>query len=374
MRKRGRVISSLSMVTQCKKMRTAQYLVAVVACGAMFGCSSAPAPSATSGQVTLVSPVVSSESQVLPPEQVQAAIGPSEPENYLLGAGDVIAISVYNHPELSIPSTGTSGGVNGVLVTNDGTIDLPLIGNVNVAGMTIEQAQRAISKAYNADVVMPDVTLQLVEAQSLRYYLLGDFTTPGVKYPGRRMTLLDALALGGSVDIASADLYQAYVTKGAVKVPVDLHALLVDGDMSQNITLDPGTVIVVPPSTAENAFVFGAVGKAGAVPFQSGSLSLLGALSIADLDLSNYSAASLSDVHVIRSHGQSAEFFVVDAAKTLSGQASMFALEPGDIVFVPPNGIASWNQVLDMLLPSLNTIGGVLNPFVQIKYLSQKNP
>jgi len=355
------------------RSRFASCIVVFLGCAALLGCSSTPPPATASGQPAMSSPVVSSESQVLPEKQVEAATSAANTtQAYILGPGDVISISVYSHPELSFPGQGSSGGLNGILVTNDGSVALPLIGNVTVGGMTMEQAQHTIAADYASYVVMPDITLQLVEAQSLRYYLLGSFTMPGVKYPGRTMTLLDALALGGSVDIANADLYQAYVAKGSVKIPVDLHALLVDGDLTENITLDSGTAIVIPPSTDENAYVFGAVGKPGAVPFHSGELSLLQALSVASLDLNNYTSAQLGRVHIIRAHGRSAEFLVVDGSKIINGEATSFELEPGDIVFVPPNNIASWNQVLSLLLPSLTAVSGALNPFVEIKYLSQK--
>jgi polysaccharide biosynthesis/export protein len=217
------------------------------------------------------------------------------------------------------------------------------------------------------------VTIQLVTAQSLKYNLFGAFSAPGVKYPGHMLTLLEALSLGGSLDAANANLYQAYVAQGTNKMPVDLHALLVDGDLTQNVLLASGDTIVVPPASDENAFVLGAVGKPGAVPFQGGSLSLVQALSVADMDLANYSSARLEQVRVIRAEGDHAEFDVVDAEKILRGEALPFPLQPGDIVFVPPTTIASWNAVLNMILPSLTTISGILNPFVQIKFLSQPN-
>jgi polysaccharide export outer membrane protein len=158
-----------------------------------------------------------------------------------------------------------------------------------------------------------------------------------------------------------------------VKLPVDLYALLLNGDLSQNIPLASGDAIVIPPSTSEDAFVFGAVGKPGPIQFEPSGLSLLQALASAGLDLAGYTSARLSRVHIIRAHGQSAQFFVVDAAMILNGQASSFALEPGDIVFVPPTAVATWNEVLSELLPSLQVISGVLNPFVSIKYLQQRN-
>jgi len=326
-----------------------------------------------SSTATVQSPVVSTESQSLSVKAQDMLPHAPADTAYRLGADDVISISVYGHPELSSPQPGVTGGIGGVMITSDGTVGLPLIGNVNLSGLTISEAQQKLTSAYAAYINNANVAVQIVSAQSLRYYLLGTFSTPGVKYPGHPLTLLDALSLGGSVDLANADLYQAYVVQGSQKMPIDFHALLVDGDLSQNIQLAPGATIVIPPASTENAFVFGSVGKPGSIPFQSGQLSLLQALSVADLDLQNYTAAELNQVRVIRSHGNSADFIVVNATKILRGEALGFALEPGDIVFVPPTDIASWNQVLNDIIPTLTTISGALNPFVAIAYLSRRN-
>ena len=352
--------------------RYKKQLSVVPLCAGLAACAEGPLQShpITPVTATVPSAVVSTMVQTIPmpPSHAPGEYNTNRP--YVLGQNDVISVSVYLHPELSAPSLGTQSSNGGVMVTSDGTVGLPLVGNVKVGGLTIPQAQQHIQDVYSTYINNPNVTVQLVAPQSLRYYLLGEFASPGVKYPGHALDLLDALSLGGSVNLANADLYQAYVAKGTQKVPVDLHALLVDGDLSQNIVLDSGDTIVIPPSSTEDAFVFGSVGKPGAVPFEAGSLSLLQALSVADMDLTNYSASKLGQIHIIRSNGNRADFIIVNAAKIVDGQALPFQLEPGDIVFVPANGLASWNQVMNLLLPSLNTINSILNPFVSIKYLS----
>jgi polysaccharide export outer membrane protein len=339
--------------------------------GALFGCAG---PALTSHEIpstsyaTLASPTVSVETQHLDDHYVDI-----KPKPYLLGADDVISVSIYMHPELSTPQPGMTTSSGGALITSDGSVGLPLVGNVRLGGLTIEQAQRRLTADYGNFINDANVTVQLMSAQSLRYYLLGEFSQPGVKYPGRELTLLEALSLGGSLNIADADLYEAYVAQDGQKLPVDIHDLYVNGDMSQNILLQPGATVVIPPAADEKAFVFGAVGKPGPIDFEGGQLSLLQALSAADLDLPNYTAAKLTEVRVIRSHGAGADFIVVDASKILRGEAMPFKLQPGDIVFISPTQVASWNQVLDMVIPSLTTISGVLSPFVSLKYLSQRN-
>lgn len=343
----------------------------------LAGC--APTPSSgpiLSSAVTLqkmaVTPVIDAETETIPDQKVKSILESQSNTAYLIGPNDVLSVAVYMHPELSMPPPPSAGGgVPGAMVTGDGTTALPLVGNVHLGGMTLLDAQNLLTNDYAKFIKSPKISVNLITAGSLSYYLLGSFTAPGVKYPIHNLTLLDALALGGSVEMANADLYQAYVASGTTKLPIDLHALLVEGDLSQNITLASGDAIVIPTAASENAFVFGAVTKPGAIAFQAGALSLLQAIGAAGLDLSAYTNAELSQVRIIRSGGRKAEFLIVDAASILKGQAAPFALQPGDIVFVPPTAIATWNQALSEILPSLQTVSASLTPFVDIQYLNR---
>ncbi len=332
-----------------------------------------PKSTPTVVQTSVESAVLSSQTESLTPDELRQVFDTSPTQAYVLGPDDIISIYVYLHPELDVPVAVGGSNNGGALISSDGTVGLPLIGNIHLGGLTLQQAQDAVTKAYAFYVNNPKVSLQIVSAQSLRYYLLGSFSQPGIKYPVHPLTLLEALALGGTVDIVNGDLYQAYVAQGNVKLPVDLHALLIDGDLTQNIPLASGDAIVIPSSSSENAYLFGAVGKPGPVQFVSGQLSLLQALASAGLDLTNYTDARMARIHIIRSHGSTGEFLIVDATMIMRGQASSFPLVPGDIVFVPPTAVASWNQVLEQILPSLQVIAGILNPFVSIQYLRHPN-
>jgi polysaccharide export outer membrane protein len=348
----------------------------VAGCLLLAGCGGGPpaaAPSASPVTFASQTAIVSSFTESLSPDEMREVADQTVDGPYRLGPTDVISVQVYLHPELDVPPITGNNNVGGALITSDGTTELPLLGEITLGGMTISQAQQTITQAYSKYIVDPKVAVQISSPNSLRYYLLGAFTTPGVKFPVHPLDLLEALALGGSVDIASADLKQAYVAQGSVKLPVDLYALLVEGDLSQNIPLASGDAVVIPAATNEEAFVFGSVTKPGPVPFASGGLSLLQAMAAAGLDLTSLTNGEMSAIHIIRGNGRTAQFLVVDAAKIYNGQAASFTLEPGDIVFVPPTGVATWNQVLDQLLPALQVISDVLNPFVSIKYLKQRN-
>jgi polysaccharide export outer membrane protein len=329
----------------------------------------------------LPSAVRSDQAAGLDPNLLVAVEGEREGDAYRLGPGDTLLVAVYDHPELSIApflplgAAAQGGRPVGLLVDNDGTVQLPLLGSVPVAGQTPEQIREMLEDKLGVFVKQPRVTVQVLFAGNIRYYLVGQFTNPGLKYSDRPLGLLEALGLGGSVELEHASLRTAYVARRGRKLPVDFRRLVLEGDMTQNIRLKTGDVVVVPDQQNEQAFVFGGVAGSnppgGAVPFVGGRLTLLQALARAGFGESERFRGELSNVHVIRSEGDHGELFIVDAGAILEGEAAPFELAPGDVVYVPATALADWDLALGALLPFLETVSGVLQPFVQIKYLSK---
>jgi len=299
-------------------------------------------------------------------------------EAYRVGPGDALLVAVYNHPELSIAAY--AGGLMqssargaGFLVDNDGSIQFPLIGTVPVAGKTTAELRSFLELELAKYVKDPKATVQVAANGSIRYYLMGQFTTPGVKISDRPLRLLEAISLGGSISLEKASLRSAYVARGSKRLPINFYRLVRDGDLTQNIKLQSGDIVMVPDNTAEQAFVLGAVPnvtRLTGVPFVNSRLSIVQALAYAGFGFKERFQARLSRVCVIRSDGDKGEFFVVDVSAILAGEAAPFALEPGDVVYVPATAFTTWNLVIEQILPSLQTVAGILQPFVQLKFLS----
>lgn len=348
-------------------------LVFLTACGA------SPAVEARS----LPTSVKTHRHDVLPRELVAEIVGEREGDAYRVGPGDTLLVAVYGHPELSIaPYAGGMGSMaadrarlSGLVIDNDGTIQFPLVGTVQIAGKTSAELKKFLEDELVAYVKDPKVTIQVVFTGSIRYYLLGQFTQPGMKFSDRPLRLLEALSLGGSVELDKASLRSAYVARKGKRLPINFYRLIREGDLSQDIRLRSGDVVLVPDNTNERAYVFGgAVGsnpRGGTVSFVNGRLTLLQALAQVGFGTTEQVQGKLSETYVIRSEADRGEIFVIDANQLLKGKAADFELAPGDVVYVPPTWVTSWNQVLTQLLPTLQTISGVLAPFVQIKYLSQ---
>ena len=111
-------------------------------------------------------------------------------KSYRLGAGDVLGIFVDKHPEDSVPR---------VAVSPVGQVYYPLMGNVNVAGKTLDQVQEYFTTAISEYIRDPRVTVSLLEAQSAKYGILGDIRDPGVKIMMRPMRVFDAITSAGGI-------------------------------------------------------------------------------------------------------------------------------------------------------------------------------
>lgn len=325
----------------------------------------------------LPSAVRSAKQERLDPRVFEQAVGELPSDAYRVGPGDSLLVAVYGHPELSI-ATYAGAGVGGsraagFVVDNDGTIQLPLIGSVKVAGKSLEQLRSYLEQQLSAFLREPRVTVQVVWNGSIRYYLLGQFSQPGLKYSDRPLRLMEALALGGSIVLEKASLRSAYVARNGKRLPIDFQRLLREGDLQFNIPLQTGDVVFVPDSAADQVFVFGGVmgarAAAGAVPFVNGRLDILQALGQAGFGFQERSQAKFSETRVIRSDGDRGTLMIVDVERILDGEAANFPLSPGDVVFVPTSALTDWNLALQQVLPTLQLVSGLLTPFVQIKYL-----
>ena len=324
---------------------------------------------------TLPSPVVSRQAETLDPKLLEELLGERDGDAYRVGAGDTLLVAVYGHPELSLASYASvaPGRQVGLLIDNDGSMQFPLIGTVNVAGKTAEELRAFLQRELAVFVKDPKVTVQIINHASIRYYLLGQFNDPGLKSSDRPLRLLEALSLGGSVQLERASLRGAYVARKGKRLPINFRRLLRDGDLKQNVRMQTGDVVVVPDNTVEQAFVFagsaGTNARGGAVPFRNSRLSLLQALAQAGFGFRERAQGKFSKTRVIRSDGDRGEVFIIDAKKIMTGEAEPFELMPGDVVYVPPSAFTTWNQALEQLLPTLQTVSSLLTPWVQVRFL-----
>jgi polysaccharide export outer membrane protein len=193
------------------------------------------------------------------PSTITPAVEPQQADLRLesLGMGDMVRVTVFRNPELT-----TEGRVS-----ERGTILFPMIGEVNIAGLTPSQAGARIADKLRSGkyVVNPEVTVSMMQVNSRQVSVLGNVVKPG-RYPLDSTTahLTDVIALAGGVGPTGSDEVTIITNRGGKqeKVNVDMAEMFRQGDLTHNITLEPGDTIYV--HKAPMVYVYGEVQKGGA--------------------------------------------------------------------------------------------------------------
>jgi polysaccharide export outer membrane protein len=158
---------------------------------------------------------------------------------YVIGPGDLLSIDVWKEEELS----------KQVVVRLDGKISLPLVNDVQAAGLTSTELRNHLTEKYKDFVDVPEVAVTVIESRSKRIYLLGKVVRPG-EYPLQKdMTIVQAISLaGGLAEWAdSSDIKLIRKIKGTEKTfRVDYDAIVSGEDLAQNVQLQPDDTIFVP--------------------------------------------------------------------------------------------------------------------------------
>ena len=163
---------------------------------------------------------------------------------YLVGAGDTLNVVVWRNPELSLT----------IPVRPDGTITTPLVEDLPATGKTATQLARDIEKALAKYIQSPVVTVIVTSfvgtyAQQVR--VIGEAAKPQALAYRQNMTLLDVMiAVGGITDFAAGNRASILRTEGGTtqQFGVLLTDLIRGGDLSANVEMRPGDVLVIPKS------------------------------------------------------------------------------------------------------------------------------
>lgn len=293
---------------------------------------------------------------------------------YRIGPGDVLTITVWEHPELTIPAgsfrTAAEGGNE---VKADGTVFYPYAGNFAVAGLTTNEVKKLLENRLSSVIKKPQIDVRVASFNSQKVYVTGSVAQPGiVPLSSTPLTLVDAIeSLGGLTDNASWGTVT--LTRDGVAHNISLRALYEDGRWAENILLQDGDLIHIPRNDADKVFVLGEVNRPQSLNMSRNGTSLAEAL--ASSNGINENRADGRGIYVLRNTGitkdaeglpvYQATIFHLNAASAVGFMlADKFPLEARDVVYVSPAPITRWNRFLSQLLPSIiatDTIGDVEN-------------
>ncbi|HXI38628.1 MAG TPA: polysaccharide biosynthesis/export family protein [Bryobacteraceae bacterium] len=265
---------------------------------------------------------------------------PDDVSQFVLGPEDQIKIWALGVEEITDKP---------IRIDPSGDIDLPLVGRVHAAGLTVEQLKSALVAKLAKEVREPRVSIDIVEFGSQPVSVMGAVNHPGVLQVNGRKTLAEILALAGGLRPDAGPYVKITRQNKWGEIPlsntkadksgnfqvaqVPVRELLSATNPSENISIRPNDVVTVP--SAEMVYVVGAVKKAGGFPLnERESVSVLQALSMAEGLGPTPKAQDSKILRTVSGDGEVRQI-PVDLRKVMTGKAEDLALRPNDILFVP---------------------------------------
>ncbi len=283
------------------------------------------------------------------PQAVETFSADGRREDYVIGTGDVLSVSVWGRQELADSR---------IVVGPDGKITLPRIGFMQAAGRTRAEVADEITRRLRKYYTHPEVTLEVQDYKNNKAFVLGRVKNPGVvEFPGEG-TLLEALSLAGGYSEVAKDTYLtrcAIIRGNDTIIWIDLNELLRNGNMRLNARIRNNDLIYIPESRTEMVYVMGEVREPGAYQL-TGRLTVMDALMMAG---GPARGGDKEEIYLVRAgeDGRGRVMPVPLSEMIETGNfARNFVMEDDDILYVAATGMTRFNYAVNDYMPFLKVL------------------
>ncbi len=264
-----------------------------------------------------------------------------------LGPGDILNFSLYGRPELNRAD---------IIVDPNGCVTYLQAVGIKATGLTIDELRGNMNAELGKYYQNARVIIMPSAFHSKKIYVLGKVVRKGAFELDRPLTIIEAVAMAGGLEtglfelntVELADLPRSFLVRNGKRMPVDFPKLFYQGDLTQNVLLEPEDYIYFPSGYANEVYVLGEVKSPGFQGLTSNA-SVLSAITLAG---SFTSKAFRQRVLVVRGSLNNPQTFIVNAAAVLEGKAPDFILQPRDIIYVASRPWQRATELLDLAASS----------------------
>jgi polysaccharide biosynthesis/export protein len=246
------------------------------------------------------------------------------------------------------------------IVKSDGFMSIKRLGEVEIEGLTLEQAKNYIEKKISDYITIPPkVSVIPIKIKESQVNILGEVVRPGIYTIEGKTTLLDIISAAGGVSVLQlqnekleiADLDASYIVREDKILPVNFIELIIKANPLHNILLQDKDYIYIPSLSSKQVYIIGEVNKPG-------NFMLAKNLTVTKLlaQAGGIKVSSSNDVLVIRGNLKNPDVYKVNVSKILNKGSMDFLLQRDDVVYVPKNAITKYNDVIANIMPTLDLL------------------
>lgn len=283
------------------------------------------------------------------------ALFQSRQKAYTLSPGDILSIQLWAYPEITPPAQVGTTNVNatGYQLDSRGNIQLPLVGQVQIAGKTLAEANRYIRDQFARYLKHPDVVARVLSYEGRRYFVNGQVMKSGqYTLNDQPISVYTALGMAGGINTQTGDNTNIQLIRNGQTYDLNVIALEKQGLSLHNLLMQANDTLYVNTKLNQKLYVMGESSRSQALPIRDQGMTLSDVLG--ESEGVNPLSASAARIFVMRTDLNTKTSTIYHLNLSSFGNlalANQFQMQKNDIVYIDATGLTRWQRVINQIIP-----------------------
>ena len=273
---------------------------------------------------------------------------------YKLSSGDILSINLWAYPEITPPVQDISNvKAAGYPIDSSGNVQLPLVGQVRIAGKTLAETNRFLRSQFSRYLKHPDVVVRVLSYEGRPYFVNGQVMRSGqYTLNDQPISIYTALGQAGGINTETGDNTNIQLIRKGQTYALNAIELEKQGLSLHNLLIQPNDTIFVNTKQNQKLYVMGELSKSQALALRDQGMTLSDVLGESE-GINPYSA-SAAKIYVMRtdlSSKQSTVYHLNLSSFGNLGLANQFQMKKNDIVYIDATGLTRWQRIVSQIIP-----------------------
>ncbi len=297
-------------------------------------------------------------SEIIRPNNNISALFKGSHYQYRLSPYDVLSIQLWAYPEITPPTQDKGAISTGYPIDIDGNIQLPLIGQIHIAGKTVPEATRFLRNQFAKYLKTPDVIVRVLSYEGRRFYVNGQVQKSGqYTLDDQPISIYSALSMAGGINPQTGDNTNIQLIRNGQTYSLNAINLEKQGYSLHKLLVQPNDTIFVNTKQDQKLYVMGESNKNEAINLRDDGMTLSDVLGESE-GVNPYSA-SAARIYVMRTNLQTKQSTIYQLNLSSIGNLALsnqFQMQKNDIVYIDATGLTRWQRVIGQIVPFASAI------------------